>query len=218
MSTRVYLSKHTCQTTYEEETPVCLRIQLSRATVKELHRRLQYAYQRDDVRLVRRTTVWLDLLVHHVPVEVLRDRWGLSSSCLYQWRQAFLLRGIDSLVYHHSGGRRPQLTPRQNKRLVELREAGPQVVGCETACWTSVLIRVLIWRECGGLYNCQSVCTVLRNCGLSVQKARLVSDHLDAARRHAGLQEEWPLILRAAKRRQGLILCEEEASCAQWGS
>ena len=53
----MYLSKHTCQTTHAEETPVCLRIQLSRATVKELHSRLQHAYQRDDVRLVRRITV-----------------------------------------------------------------------------------------------------------------------------------------------------------------
>ena len=96
MSTRVYLSKHTCQTTHEEETPVCLRIQLSRATVKELHSRLQHAYQRDDVRLVRRITVLLDLLVHQVPVEVLSERWGLSPSCLYHWRQAFLLRGMDS--------------------------------------------------------------------------------------------------------------------------
>jgi transposase len=163
MSTRVYLSKHTDPTTHEEDTPVCLRIQLSRATVKELHSRLQHAYQRDDVRLVRRTTVLLDLLVHHVPVEVLSERWGLSPSCLYHWRQAFLLRGMDSLIYHQSGGRRPKLTPRQNKRLVELLEAGPQVVGCETACWTSVLIRVLIWREFGVLYNCQYVCTLLHN-------------------------------------------------------
>ena len=46
-------------------------------------RRLQHAYQHDDVRLVRRTTVLLDLLVHHVPVEVLCERWGLSPSCLY---------------------------------------------------------------------------------------------------------------------------------------
>ena len=61
MSTRVYLSKHICQTTHEEDTPVCLRIQLSRTTVKELHRRLQHAYQRDDVRLVRRITVSLHL-------------------------------------------------------------------------------------------------------------------------------------------------------------
>src|SRR5437764_7393668 len=82
MSTRVYLSKHTCQTTHEEETPVCLRIQLSRVTVKELHSRLQHAYQRDDVRLVRRITVLLDLLAHQVPVDVLSERWGLSPSCL----------------------------------------------------------------------------------------------------------------------------------------
>jgi transposase len=102
--------------------------------------------------------------------------------------------------------------------LVELLEAGPQVVGCETACWTSVLIRVLIWREFGVLYNCQYVGTLLYNLGFSFQKARFVSDHLDAARRHAWLQEEWPRILRAAKRRHGLILFEDEASFAQWGS
>ncbi len=110
MSIRVYLSTHTCQTTHEEEPPVCLRIQLSRATVKELHSRLQHAYQRDEVRLARRITVWLDLLVHQVPVEVLSERWGLSPSCLYHWRQAFLLRGMDSLVYRHGGGRPEKLT------------------------------------------------------------------------------------------------------------
>ena len=53
---------------------MCIRIQLSRATVKELHSRLQDAYRRDDMRLVRRTTVLIDLLVHHVPVAVLGER------------------------------------------------------------------------------------------------------------------------------------------------
>src|SRR5215472_14061200 len=132
MSTRVYLSQHTDQTTHKEETPVCLRIQLSRATVKDLHTRLQHAYQRDEVRLVRHITVLLDLLVHQVPMAVLCERWGLSPACLYAWQKAFLLRGMESFVYHHSGGRRPKLTPRQKKRLVELIEAGPLVVGCET--------------------------------------------------------------------------------------
>ena len=197
---------------------MCMRIQLSRATVKDLHLRLQHAYQRDDVRLVRRTTVLLDLLVHHVPVEVLSERWGLSTSCLYQWRQAFMLRGMDSLVYQHGGGRRPKLTPRQKKRLVELIEAGPLVVGCETACWTAVLLRVLIWREFGVLYNRQYVCTLLHNLGFSFQKARFVSDHLDAAQRLAWLQDKWPVLFRAAQRCKGLILFEDEASFAQWGS
>jgi transposase len=197
---------------------VCIRIQLSRATVKNLHSRLQHAYQRDDVRVVRRITVLLDLLVRQGPMAVLCERWGLSLACLYDWQKAFLLRGMDSLVSHHGGGRRPTLPPRQKKRLVALIEAGPLVVGFETACWNSVLIRVLIWREFGVLYNRHDVSTLLHNLGFSFQKARCVSDHLDAAKRLAWLQARWPAIVRAAKRRGGLILFEDEASFAQWGS
>ena len=78
MSTRVYLSQHTCQTTHEEATPVCLRIQRSRATVKDLHSRRQHASQRDEVRWVRRRTVWHDLRVHQVPLAVGCARWGLG--------------------------------------------------------------------------------------------------------------------------------------------
>jgi transposase len=218
MSTRVYVSRDIAVTTAQEDTPVSIRIQLSAATVKALHAKLRQGYLKDDVRLVRRTTVLIDLLVHHVPMAVLCEHWGLSASCLYDWQRAFLLHGLESLHYRHSGGRRPKLTPKQKQRLVELLEAGPLVVGCETACWDAVLIRVLIWREFGVLYNRQYVCTLLRNLGFSFQKARFVSDHLDAAKRLAWLEQKWPTIVRAAKRREGLILFEDEASFAQWGS
>jgi transposase len=218
MSKRVYLSRDIAVIPEQEATPVRISIQVSTATVKALHTRLPQAYLKDDVRVVRRTTVLIDLLVHHVPMAVLCERWSLSASCLYDWQRAFLLHGLDSLVYRHGGGRPEKLTPKQKKRLVELIEAGPLVVGCETACWTSVLIRVLIWREFGVLYNCQYVCTLLHNLGFSFQKARFVSDHLDAARRQHWLQQEWPRILRAAQRHKGLILFEDEASFAQWGS
>jgi transposase len=190
MSERVYLTIDLSVTTVQEDTSVSIRIQISSATVKALHTRLQQAYLKDDVRLVRRITVLLDLLVHHVPMAVLSARWGLSASCLYDWQQAFVLHGLESFVSRQSGGRRPKLTPKQKKRLVELIEAGPLVVGCETACWNSVLIRVLIWREFGVLYNRQYVCTLLHNLGVSFQKARFVSDHLDAAKRLAWLQEK----------------------------
>jgi transposase len=218
MSKGVYLSKDSLGITCEENTPMNIRIQVSAATVKALHTRLQQAYRKDDVRLVRRTTVLIDLLVHHVPMTVLCERWGLSPACLYNWQKAFVLHGLDSLVYCHGGGRPPKLTPKQKKRLVELLEAGPLAVGLETACWNSVLIRVLIWREFGVLYNRHYVCTLLHNVGFSFQKARLVSDHLDAAKRLAWLQDKWPAIFRAAMRRGGLILFEDEASFAQWGS
>jgi transposase len=218
MSPRVYVSRDIAVTTAQEDTPVSIRIQLSSATVKALHARLQQAYLKDDVRLVRRTTVLIDLLVHHVAMAVLCERWGLSASCLYDWQRAFLLHGLESLRYRHSGGRRPKLTPKQKQRLVELLEAGPLVVGCETACWDAVLIRVLSWREFGVLYNRQYVCPLLRNLGFSFQKARFVSEHLDASKRLAWLEQKWPTIVRAAKRRQGLSLFEDEASFAQWGS
>src|SRR5215468_11954215 len=218
MSTRVYLPKNPCQTTQEEKTPVSIRIQASNAMVKALQTQLQDAYRRDDVRLVRRTSVLLDLLTQTATVPVLCERWGLSPACLYAWQKAFLLRGLDSLRYRHSGGRPEKLTPRQKKRLVELIEAGPLMVGLETACWNSVLIRVLIWREFGVLYNRHYVCTMLHTLGFSFQKARFVSDHLDAVKRLAWLEEQWPAICRAAKRCKGLILFEDEASFAQWGS
>ena len=218
MSKRVYLSKNDCRRTQEKDTPVSIRIQLSRATVKDLHHRLQQAYRRDDVRLVRRITVLIDLLVHHVPVAMVCERWGLGPACLYAWQKAFLLHGLDSLAYRHSGGRPPKLTSRQKKRLVELIDAGPLVVGFETACWNAVLLRVLIWREFGVLSNRHYVCTLLQNLGFSFQKARFVSDHLDAAKRLAWLENKWPSILRAANRGKGLILFEDEASFAQWGS
>jgi transposase len=218
MSPRVYVSRDIAVTTAQEDTPVRIRIQLSSATVKALHARLHQAYLKDDVRLVRRTTVLIDLLVHHGAMAVLCERWGLRSSCLYDWQSAFLLHGPERLRYRHRGGRRPKFTPKQKQRLVELLEAGPLVVGCETAWWDAVRIRVLIWREFGVLSNRQYVWTLLRNLGFSFQKARCVSDHLDAAKRRAWLEQKWPTIVRAAKRRPGLILCEDEASCAPWGS
>src|SRR5262249_16561419 len=218
MSKRVYLSKNPYQPIQEEKTPVSIRIQASHPTAKGLQTGLQGAYRRDEVRLVRRISVLLDLLTQTAAVPVLCERWGLSPSCLYAWQKAFLLRGLDSLVYQHGGGRPEKLTPRQKKRLVELIEAGPLVVGFETACWHSVLIRVLIWREFGVLYNRHYVSTLLHNLGFSFQKAGFVSDHLDTAQRLAWLQDKWPAIVRAAQRRGGLILFEDEASFAQWGS
>jgi hypothetical protein len=97
-------------------------------------------------------------------------------------------------------------------------EAGPLGVGLATACWPAVLLRVLLWRECGVLDHRPDVCPWLPPLGFALPKARVVSDHLDAAQRLAWLEEKWPAILRAAQPRQGLLLFAEEARLAPWGS
>jgi hypothetical protein len=46
---------------------------------------------------------------------------------------------------------------------------------------------------------------LLCNLGFSFQKARFVSDHLDAERRRTWLTEEWPAIVRQAERAVALV-------------
>ncbi len=104
------------------------------------------------------------------------------------------------------------MPPKQKNRLVALIDAGPHVVGCETAGWHSVLIRVLRWRAGGVRSKRHSGCTLLHNVGCSLQKARFVSDSLDTATRLAWLQDKWPAIVRAATRRGGLILSDFSVS------
>jgi transposase len=202
----------------KEATSMNIRIQLSRQTVKALRRRLQAAYRRDDVRLVRRIQALLDHLENKVPVAVVSAQWGISPACFYGWLHALILDGLDSLGCHSTGGRKAKLTPTQKKQLGQLIDAGPQAAGFGPACWNSILIRLLIEREFGVLYNRHYVCELLRNLGYSFQKARFVSDHLDEARRVAWMQVEWPQLLQAAQRQGAKILFGDEASFPQWGS
>ena len=218
MSERVYLSIDILVTTLQEATPVSLRIQSSAGPVQAFHTRLPQADRKDEVRLGRRTTVWLDLLVHHVPIAVRSTRWGLRAACLDAWPQALGRHGLDSFVSRQSGGRRPQLIPQQTKRLVARRAAGPRGGGGATACGPSVRLRGRSWRECGVLDNRQDVCPLRHNVGVSLPQARCGAAHLDAAQRLPGLQARWPAMVRAAQRRGGLILCEDEARVAPWGA
>jgi len=53
---------------------VSMRIQLRNATVKALHTRWHSAYQQDDIRLVRRSSVLLDLMIRKATVPGLCER------------------------------------------------------------------------------------------------------------------------------------------------
>lgn len=195
-----------------------IRITLSRPTVKAMRARLQQAYARGDMRLVRRISALLEHLEQQTEVMPLSQRWGFSLSCFYVWLNALILDGVSSLVYQHGGGRPAKLTPSQKKQLCAWLEAVPQAVGFESACWTTLLIQELIRREFKVLYNRFYLCELLRNLGYSFQKAQFVSDHLDEQRRQAWKEQQWPSILKAARRRGALILFGDEAYFPQWGS
>ncbi|MDY6876186.1 MAG: IS630 family transposase [Chloroflexota bacterium] len=194
-----------------------ISIHFTRPTIKSLTRRLEQAYAAGDLRSVRRISALLGLAKGETVTEV-AETISMSRQTIYNWLKAFMLRGIDSLVYHWSRGRKPRLTQTQKKRLSELVKAGPLEAGYATGCWTSLLIQHLILREFGVLYNRHYVCQLLRNLGFSFQKAKFVSDHLDEEARRKWRQEVWPEILRQAREKDAMILLQDEVSFAQWGS
>ena len=127
-----------------------ISIRFTRPTVKLLIQRLKQAYDAGDVRLVRRVSALLGLAQDET-VDQVAETLSVARQTVYEWLKAFLQQGEASLVYQRSPGRPPRLTKTQRRRLVELLKKGPLAAGYLTACWTSLLVQQLIWREFGML-------------------------------------------------------------------
>jgi len=194
-----------------------IKIRFTPATMTVLMEALHRAYATGNLRLVKRVSTLLDVAKDEVIKDV-AEKYGVARQTVHRWVAEFLLEGPDSLKYERSSGRQPRLTKTQKTRLKEVVEAGPQVAGFQTACWTSLLIQIVIYREFKVLYSRHYVCELLHNLGFSFQKARFVSDHLDEKRRQEWMKKEWPKILRKAKKMRAFLLFGDEASFPQWGS
>lgn len=105
-----------------------IRIRLTRQTVKAMQERLHQAYDGADVRLVRRISALVEHLAQPTPIPLPSERWDFTISTFYVWLHEFVVEGLDSLVYHHGGGRPAKLTKNQKKQLCrwigESRAAG----------------------------------------------------------------------------------------------
>ena len=194
-----------------------ISIRFTQSTIKLLIQRLGQTYAAGDLRVVRRITALL-LCTDGKSVAEVAETLSVSRQTIYNWLMAFIVKGMDSLIYRWSRGRKSRLTKTQKKELVELIKGGPLEAGYATGCWTSLLIQQLILREFGVLYNRHYVCELLHNLGFSFQKAKFVSDHLDEEARRKWQEEVWPEILKLAEEKNALILFGDEVSFAQWGS
>jgi transposase len=185
--------------------------------VKVLVEARRVAFRLSDLALVKRTTALLELGERRRVPEA-AARLGVSAATLYRWLSAFILRGLESLRPQRSPGRPPKLTPSQRARLYDRVVAGPLAAGYPSGCWSCLQLQDLIQREFAQTYSHHYIATLLAALGLSYQKARFVSDHLDPERRRVWREETWPALLAEAKRRQALVLFGDEATFAQWGS
>ena len=196
-------------------TPVSIRI--TATTRKQLETTLRQAFKAGDLSLVKRVTALLGI-ARGEAVEPVAAGVGVSPSSVYAWLRAFLLEGVAGLRVRWRGGRPSKLTKAQRERLAAIIEAGPEAAGFPTGGWHALLIQQVIVREFGVTYNVHYLATLLHGLGFSFQKARFVSDHLDAVARAAWLAYTFPAWRAQAEAAGGLLLFGDEASFAQWGS
>lgn len=194
-----------------------IRICFSNHTCQQLYLRLQQAYARGYLKLVKRIHALLYIADDKLVADV-AGILGLGEQTIRDYLHSFILRGMASLVYQHPQGRPPKLTKTQRKELAELIQAGPQAAGYESGCWSALMVQDLVQRHFRVEYHPHYICTLLQNMGFSFQKGRFVSDHLNEAARIQWLQQTWPKILRLAQKPKALVLFGDEASFAQWGS
>jgi transposase len=193
------------------------RITFRPETVKRFQEELGKAYMRGDKQAVRRLSV-LIMVGKRMSLESILAVWNVSAQTVYNWLDEFARYYWKSLVYRKSPGRPAGLTKTQKRQLAAWIEAGPEACGYECGCWSSVLIQDLIDRKFHVFYNRFYVCELLRNLGFSYQKARFVSDHLDADARQRWMESEFPEILGQARQSGASLFFGDEASFALWGS
>ena len=192
-------------------------LHLSPCTRKQLLHRLQQAYTRGALRLVKRIHALL-ALAQDMAVGDVAEMLALGQQTVRDYRNQFLWKGVASLVYKRPPGRPSKLTKRQRKQLAEWIKTSPQASGYTSGCWNTPMLQDLIQRRFGVDYHPHYICTLLQNMGFSYQKARFVSDHLNEAKRLEWRHTRWPQIFRKARQRKALLLFGDEASFAQWGS
>jgi len=193
------------------------RITFRQETVKRLKVELDKAYVRGDKQAVRRLSVLL-MIGQRMSLASILSLWNVSTQTIYNWLEEFARYYWKSLVYRKAPGRPAGLTKTQKRLLAAWIEAGPEACGYASGCWSSILIQDLIDRKFHVFYNRFYVCELLRNLGFSFQKARFVSDHLDAEARQHWMKSEFPGILCQAQQVGASLFFGDEASFALWGS
>ena len=80
------------------------------------------------------------------------------------------------------------------------------------------MIQHLVLEKFGVFYSARYLSELLKNMGLSFQKATFVGDKQDEKSRKKWLKKQWPEILELARKKDAHIFFGDESSFPQWGS
>jgi transposase len=200
-----------------------IALRLSKSLIKQLESLLDIGFQQNDLRLYRTVQGLLWLGEGYSTIEI-AEHLRVSKRTVYKWLKKFLTFGLKWLrkETYKKRGKKPKLTTAQKKELYEIIIENPEKNGFNTGVWNSAMINELIFRQFGVRYHPHYLPTLLKNMGLSYQKAGFITDRVDQdeheKKREKWLKETWPAILKKAKKENAVILFGDEVSFAMWGS
>jgi len=195
-----------------------IRIRITPKTREELETMYNIARKSGDLRLINRIRAIFAVFEEGRKYSIISSILKVSAEAIRIWVKKFILKGPKGLKDKTIPGRPSKLTKKQKKELTELILKGPAESDFPGACWRSPMIQDLIKDRFGVFYNAYYISQLLRNLGLTFQKAKFVSDHLDPEKRKQWLENKWPEIISLAKEKKACILFGDEASFPQWGS
>jgi transposase len=131
---------------------------------------------------------------------------------------AYREEGEEGLESSKATGRNPTLTPRQTERLKRvILGKNPQQLNFGPALWTLPLVSQLIERLYGVVVHKTTVSRILERLGLTPQKPVRRAFKRDDAECLTWMQQEFPRIVREARKRQSSLLLEDEAGVHEDG-
>lgn len=197
------------------------RLVLSKFQRKSLLIALSKGTKKGNLTVVNRIKTIL-AVVEEVPFSQIAKILRVSEEGIRQWVINYLSGGLRAITFlKKQPGRPSKLSKNQRKRLKQWIIDGPQNAGFPGACWRSPMIQELIFQKFGVLYNVKYLSELLKNMGLSYQKARFAvggKDPENQEKRQKWLEQTWPEILAEAQEKGAYLLFGDEVSFPQWGS
>jgi transposase len=122
-------------------------------------------------------------------------RVGASRQSVLRWQRAFEQGGVEALKSAGRAGRKPRLSPEQDRRLAEILTAGPEACGFPTPLWTLPRVARVIRQEFSVACHPTTALRILsQRLGWSCQKpvGRAIERDEDSIRRWK--RKTWPAI------------------------